>query len=252
MRTLDAALRDSAESVRDAAERLPQRRWNPPRQRQFVKGVLTGLSAAALVLVVFAIPVWILSEAPQDPPGPPVADAPKQTSAPESIGEPVIDADYRALFPELDFVTGTVRRLASSQVPGVGLLEVYAVSLNGLARGYAADFDEPMTCITTTHGLVCGPDLDPTGLRIIGGSSCPPSQVSVLGLDESATLTLEFTDGSRVEIHPTHGAATWGWNDDEIGLARLTLTGADEETLEEFGQLRDESYPVLPTQPCDR
>lgn len=261
MKTLDSALRDSAKTVRDASARLPDRGWSPPQSQQFARGVLVGVSAAMVVLILFAVPVMISSTTPDTSPDtvasgnnsletPPSISAPlDDTDDPALMGEPVSDDEYRALFPDVDFVPGTAHRLASSDVPGLGLLEVYAVILNGL---HPQDrFDKPNTCITSTHATVCGADLDLTELRVEGGSSCPPAQFTVLGLAEGTTLILQFTDGSEVKVAPTYGTATWGWNDAEVGLAGFTIAGANAATIAELERLKALFYPDLPTEPCN-
>jgi len=99
MRTLESVLRDSAEALREEASRLSDRRWTPPEKPHAARGVLIGLSAAAIVLVVVGVPGWLASQTGNGPTNtaPPVAAPPETTSS-------LVDTDL--VSPLLDFQSG--------------------------------------------------------------------------------------------------------------------------------------------------
>lgn len=99
MRTLESALRDSAKTLREEASRLPDRRWAPPEKRHGARGVLIGLSVAAIVLVVFAVPGWLVSQ-----PGGDLSNSSPSLAAPSEPTDSLADSDL--VNPLLEFQSG--------------------------------------------------------------------------------------------------------------------------------------------------
>lgn len=95
MRTLESALRNSAQVLRQRAASLPDRRWESPGRRHVARGIVVGLTTAALVVVVFAIPGLLTSPSGNDPsnmtPSVIVSSQPPDTLAETDTVSPVLD-----------------------------------------------------------------------------------------------------------------------------------------------------------------
>jgi len=98
MRTLESALRDSARVLRQGASSLPDHPWSSPRRGHVARGVVIGLSAAVLVVVVFAVPGWLTSPSGNDP----STATPAMVVSPQP---PVTLADTDPVSPVLEFQT---------------------------------------------------------------------------------------------------------------------------------------------------
>lgn len=116
MRTLESALRDSAKTLREEASRLPDRRWAPPEKRHGAHGVLIGSSVAAIVLVVFAVPAWLVSQPGSDPANsdPPAVVSPEVTDslADSDLVSPLLEFQSGGLSSD-EFHSQTQRALSS-------------------------------------------------------------------------------------------------------------------------------------------
>ena len=189
----------------------------------------------------------------------------------EADGTPISDGEFSQLFGEnvTTFIPGTAYHIASTEVPGLGTLDLYTVRrvlpgsirlrANGSEIGTEISPPTEYVCVYETGldlvvgSALCSRDASILDFGISVGGSCAPTivqMISMWGLNpELSEVVVSLTDGTEHTIRPVNGVALWAWKG-QIGLAGLNVVGASDQVIAQFNRVGNWLPPQLPYFSC--
>jgi len=284
MELLNERLEATADEMRSAAAGLPERSWAGPTRRRGAHLALAVVGIVAAAAFIVGPAVWLNWGAGSQGDGsgagsmetsapdlstpttvPTTATEPSEeetpsTAAPEpggewtSVGEPISDDEFTALF-SLEPVPGTARRLAwTVGYDGQYTLGLFAVQVVG-ERGLEYDLWEYGLNAAGRHigtGLgASAPErfAELASFGISGGGTCLEpimNMVSVWGVPESVdSVVFELSDGTRLVGETVDGVVQVAWGSD-VQVHAVTFEGATTDQVAKLRSFTDtvDAHPM--------